>query len=654
MKKERTKYYTNRGSMMPFYDIADKLMNSNKTFKDIFELTISNPLGNKKTIFVEDGRAVKFSECKAEVLKRAKALSIALKDIPLDSFVAFKMVNSIEWPLYYWAILCAGYKPLLINPILVKEDTAKLIKEAGAKAIVLVGHDRYDVPSINIKDLKLDDFDFKEVWANEIAFCTSGTTGDSRIFVYDGNAISHQIYSAYDMPEVTDDIMYVGDIRLLAVVPFSHIFGFMAVFTWFTFFGMSIVFPKSNNPDDLKDACVKHKVTHIFAVPLFFDTVSKTFINTLKTQSEGKQKLVHKIMDYKNDVITKYEAGIAKKKFIQKAVQRKILGDRITYCISGGSALSGDTLKTMNGIGYNLYNGYGMTEIGITSVELSPDVNQRNKGSVGKSLHGVEYKLLNGELLVKSPYLHIARLSEGKRLEPSLDKDGYFHTGDMAIIDEEGYVYIKGKMKDVVIGANGENIYPDEIETKFSSLPFVTNLSVLGVKEGNEELLTLVLYIEDSLSNEDIDKLENEISEINQTLPFAMQIRRCYISKKPLPMNASMKIKKYELLDEFASNRENFIKLENGLSISFDEYDEKEVKEIVDHIIDIFADVLFIDKKEIAPSSNINLDLNGDSFSYMSIVSSIEAEFNIKFPSETIGRLLSPNQFALYILKNRH
>ena len=656
MKKAYDKFYTVRGSMMPFYDIANALMETEKTLKNIFTLSSDiMPIRRNAYAFISDTKSVRYSEYHKEVNKRCFALDKTLVNIPKESFVAFKVNNSVEWPLFFWGLIAAGYKPLLINPILPKEDTERLIHEADAKAIVTDSDIEYSVPSFNIHKLELgDDKELDIKWADEIAFCTSGTTGDSRVFVYNGEALSHQIYSAYDMPDITPDIMYQGDVRLLAIVPFSHIFGFVAVLLWFTFFGATIVFPKSNNPSDIVEASIKHKCSHLFAVPLFFDTVGKMFKNTLSLESPSKQNLVKKVMDYNNDFITKYEAGIAKHAFIKKAIQRKILGDKVVFCIAGGSALSKDTLQTMNGIGYNLYDGYGMTEIGITSVELSPDVNQRNRGSVGKPLHGVEYKLLDGELLVKSPYLHIARFENGKRIPKAVDEEGFFHTGDMAEFDEDGYVFIKGKKKDVVIGANGENIYPDEIETKFASIANIDNLAVLGTKEKNEELLTLVINVKEGLSKEETMKLESDIGETNQTLPYAMQVRRCYIAKEPLPLNASMKIKKYVLKEEIESKPDNFIKLSSDVNVSFDEYDEKEVQEIIEHIISIIADVLFIDKESIAPNSNINVDLNGDSFSYMSIVASIESEFNVKVPSEMIGRLSSASQFALFILKNRH
>lgn len=649
---------TSRGSMKPFYEIADRLMNSKKTFQDIFELSAKLDIRNKNTevfIYEKDGKkkSLKYKNYYKEVIKYASQIAQELSDIEKGSYIAFKVNNNIHWPLGFWGLLAAGFKPLLINPILTQEDTEKLIKEANAKAIIIDDQKTYKTKSINISSLDFKHVGFKPSWANEMAVCTSGTTGESRIFVYDGEAMSHQIYAAYTMPNTTADVMYIGKVRLLAMIPFSHIFGFVAVFLWYTFFGTTLVFPNSNNPSDLQKACVKYRCSHIYSVPLFWDTIAKKFLLSAKQEKESKQKLIQKMLAYNNGFITKYEAGLASKRFIQKIVQKKILGDQVTFCIAGGSYLSKNTLETINGLGYHLYNGYGMTEIGITSVELSPLVKQRNKGSVGKPLFDVEYKIKNEELCVKSKYIHTKRIIDGEEFPRDIDEDGYFHTGDIASIDDDGYTYIKGKIKDVVIGSNGENIYPDEIESKFKSLQNVNNLAVLGVKSDKGELLTLILEVKDGFTKDDIANLENQIKEINESIPLSMQIKDSFISKYPLPLNASMKIKKFALKSDFENNKENYLHLSNGIKINFDGYDKGEVDQIVGKLLDILAYELNLDKNSIAPNNHIIIDLGGDSFSYMAIIAEIETTFNIQISSEMVGKLNSANQFALYILQNR-
>ena len=647
----------NDPKMKIFFDEAEKLMGGEHSFKNIFDIMIEY-WGNRTIfIFEDDNNKANYVTYK-EFAHTAKQYAKAFKDkIELEqgSFVALKMSNSPKWAYSFWGLLIAGYNPLLINPILLSSDTNRLLKEAGSKLLVGEKEESLDVPVLDVNTLVLNEEYYPDKFAEKIAFCTSGTTAKSRIFVYNADNITYQIYAAYIMPDTTDTIMYQKpDVRLSTIVPFSHIFGFTAVLLWFTFFGRTLVFNKTINPDEIARICQKYKVSHIFTVPLFWDRVAKSITATLAKQSEGKQRLIAKTIAYNNKEISKTEAGFASSKLVLKKLQKKILGDKVTYCIAGGSALSKDTLHLINGVGYPLYNGYGMTEIGITSVELSPDVIQRNKGAVGKALTGIEYKIDNGELLVKSKQIHSETLVNGKLEKSSVDSDGYFHTGDIANIDEEGYVYIRGKSKDVVIGPNGENIYPDEIENKFRDIDLIDDLAIFGMPSDKGETLTMVIHVNHKLTKEEIEKVQNKIAEANDRLPIAMQVQEFYLSTLPLPTNASMKVMRYQLIDDLKHRNETFIRLNRGDITSFDGYDEKDIRDVSNHIIDIISDILNVDKKDIAPSSHIILDLGGDSFTYMSIIASVESEFEIKIQTEMIGRINTPNEFTLYILEHRN
>ena len=647
----------NDPKMQVFYDEANRLMATSRTFKDIFDIEIET--WSKRIIFIyEDDNNKTKKVTYSQFEKIAKQYAFYFKNnlnCPKDSFVALKMNNSPKWVYTFWGLLIAGFNPIMINPASLNGDVARLINESGAKAIVSDSDTDFGIECMNINSVQLGDIYNPEQFASKIAFCTSGTTGKSRIYVYNSDNMAHQIYAAYCMPDTTDTIMYQKpDVRLITIVPFAHIFGFVAVFFWFTFFGRTLVFTKSINPDEITSVAKKYKVSHIFSVPLFWDRVAKSINQTLANQSKKKQELIAKTIAYNNKEISKTEAGFAASKIVKRTLQKKILGDKVVYCIAGGSALSKDTLHIINGVGYPLYNGYGMTEVGITSVELSPNVTQRNKGAIGKPLTNIEYKLNNGELLIKSPQIHSGTLINGKLEKADLDDEGFFHTGDIASIDEDGYTYIRGKAKDVVIGSNGENIYPDEIEIKFRDLKDIDDLSILGLPSDKGELLTMVLFVSKKLDKDQIQNLENQIAEANEKLPAYMQVQQFYLSTYPLPTNASMKVMRYQLVDDIKNRPETFIKLSSGDLVSFEGYDEKDIKDISEHLIDIVSDILNVKKEEIANSSHFILDLGGDSFTYMSIIASIESEFNIKISTEMIGRLNTINEFTLYILKNKN
>ena len=219
--------------MQIFFDEAERLMSSPKTFKDIFDIEIDT--WSQRRLFIyedENGKAqtVRYFEFAKIAKQYAFALSKKIS-APKGSFVALKMNNSPKWAYAFWGLLIAGYNTLMINPILLTSDVNRLIKEADAKAVINDNDEKLEVDNININSLELSEELNPDKFADYIAFCTSGTTGKSRIFVYNSENMSYQIYAAYCMPETTKTIMYQNpEVRLATIVPFSHIFGFVAVF----------------------------------------------------------------------------------------------------------------------------------------------------------------------------------------------------------------------------------------------------------------------------------------------------------------------------------------------------------------------------------------------------------------------------------------
>jgi acyl-CoA synthetase (AMP-forming)/AMP-acid ligase II len=120
-----------------------------------------------------------------------------------------------------------------------------------------------------------------------VIFCSSGTTGNVKMMVTDGKALCNQICGALDMPKETPDILHPGKSNVLAMIPFHHIFGFTAVFLWYTFYGKCIVYPSSMANTDIQNAIVKGKCTHIYSVPLFWDAIAQ---RVLRLAAQGGQR----------------------------------------------------------------------------------------------------------------------------------------------------------------------------------------------------------------------------------------------------------------------------------------------------------------------------------------------------------------------------
>ena len=523
--------YSDYQKIQKFFNSAGDLLKTSQSMQEIFLAATKHKKERAFTFMNDKGKPVSYNykHYRRFCFEAGSRLSQILKEIPSNSVVALKVKNCPEWAHIFWGLLMCGFIPFLIDAKLPKENTENLLKQSKAAAIVTGEIFKYSVTTINalnINDIKVD-YRFAEKWANRVIFCSSGTTGNVKLMVYNGANICAQVAACLEMPQYTPDIMYPGEVNILALVPFHHIFGFVAVFLWYTFFGKNIVYVRDLSPTEVQNTSRKCNVTHVYSVPLFWDSMAQSLLRRVEMEGGKKSEIVNKMIAYNTKKISSEEAGLASTKLAQQKVQDMLLGHKIRFCISGGGSISAETLNTINGIGYPLYNGYGMTEAGVTSVELAQRVEYRLKGSIGRPLHGVEYKLFDrqklhknvGELAIKSPITHIYEIIDGVEQEPQLE-DGWLRTGDIASVDETGFYFLKGRIKDVIINANGENIYPDEIEDYFKDIPGVTKLCVVGFKKGksSHEIITCIIELSNDVDDNKLKEIKLKLDSINLTL----------------------------------------------------------------------------------------------------------------------------------------
>ncbi len=657
-------------SVKAFIEQTRALENTTMTMQDIYEMTMNRHA--KKTAYIyfdEVGKPKKctYDDFRNRVFKTASKLSKVLSNIPHGAVIALKLKNSRSWGVFFWAILMTGHQPLLLDARLAKPNTDNLLSQAQAAAIITNVEDEYVVPHYRSNEIfnLPSDYSFSPDWANHVIFCSSGTTGEAKMMIYSGKNLCAQILASLSIPESTLDLMYPGEIRILAMLPFHHIFGFVAVFLWFSFYGKTIVYPSSSSTSDLLYAAKKGKVTHLFSVPLFWDGLAQSVTRQAIMQGGQKADLFSRLVAYNDNKISKKEAGFASKKFILHAFQKKVLGTHIRFAISGGGFLSPKTSAAINGLGYPLYDGFGMTEVGVTSVEMSPRVEQRMKSSIGKPFYGVEYKIgeegksvdangmVSGQLYVKSPITHAKEIVGGVT-RTTLTEDGYFPTGDIACVDSAGNYFLKGRIKDTIILANGENVFPDEIEYYFKDVKHLTNAVCLGAKipGEDEEKIVLVCEIENTIDQAGIDKIYSDIKSINATLPSEKKVQKVLIDKRPLPLSGSMKVKRFELKKAIEAGSEDFLDNDqnNKIVVSFEGYEDEDVSKVLQRVIKVFASVLLLPEIKIGANSIWTSDLGGDSMSYIDMVSKLNQEFSVEIPQELYGVIGTPNAFAKEIL----
>ena len=634
---------------------AADLLKTSRHFVNIYQQLMHQ---NKKNVYAEFTglnnriKKYKYSKMDENVKKYALYLSNKIKKEGTNR-VVLKVANCPSWGEIFWALLMAGFVPVLVDAKLPRENVINLGNQAKAIAIISDDNHEYTLNKIRLDNILQN---AKEEMSNpsladEVIFSSSGTTGDAKLMIFNGENFVNQICCSLKMAEESLDIMYpkkVGQIKILAMIPFHHIFGFVAVFLWYTFYGTTLVFPKSNTPSDLLSICQRTGITHVYSVPLFWDSLALSIKRKFAMQSEDKQKLLEKMMAYNLGEMDAQEAGFASKKIVADKIKGMILGKHVRYCISGGGYLSNETLRAINGLGYPLYNGYGMTEVGVTSVELSPDVKQRLNGYIGKPLNGVEYKVNEAanELLIKSPTIHIREIIAGVEKETVLD-NGYFHTGDIVNKFETGYI-MKGRMKDVIINANGENIFPDELEIYFKDLPNVTNLSVLGVINKDKALhedIVLVLELDDKTSEDALKELEKTIKGIK--LPHDTKIDAIYLAKNRLPMANNMKVKRFAIKKEIENGSNKYVLINSKkVSSKTRKLSQEAITKILPPVRELFSKILVLPTFKIDDEDHWINDLGGDSMNYVELVQEVDRYFDIEVPEEQYGKLTCVNDFV--------
>ena len=619
---------------IPLY-IKDKFLELNKSdknFKSMFEI-IHN---QDERFFCEyldtfSIRNVSYKEFKSYVKKTASYLSSKGLE-PNHQYVGLLMENSLNWAAMFWAILMVGGKPVLLNkklPISVNQDVARLLK---IKDVISDAHVESDFTNVlyfenvnkiiseinNLPELEQED------WENEIALTTTATTMNYKICVYQGADIFNAVMNAKGV--LRDNKMvkehYEGRLKQLAFLPFYHIFGLMAAYFWFSIFGRTFVFLKDYSSETILRTVQRHKVTHIFGVPLLWNTIAKELKKKINQLPEKDKKRANKGIKFSyklQNMFPNYGRRVARK--LLKEIQSQIFGDSVLFCISGGGSIPKETLYLMNAIGYPLYNGYGSTEMGITSVELRERPKYRVLGTVGKPLDSLEYNIQDNELLIRGTSTCSKIIYKDGR-EELVDKNDWYHTGDFFKKDKKGYYYALGRKDDVFVGANGEKINPDEIEEK---VLLTSVLRYCFTTYQNE--LSLIIQISKQNYAVKANAINNEVKAcLKQLSNDGYQIQRVLYTFDDIASKEAIKVSR-KILDKLIN--ENKVKLEDFVTFSSLVETKKEQlnDEIVKRIKMLFSEILGQSIDQIGDDSDFFLELGGTSLDYMSLIMKMEQEF---------------------------
>lgn len=623
--------------MKKYSDILNIINKIDKehTFANIFSVLEShNKLVAFETFKERKHIKVTFKQYTSLALQKAFTFNRNFRYLPKNSYVILKHSNSIEWCVNFWAILLAGYNPVLCDNRFNEDEVEYAIKQTNAVAIVTNDSKKYSVPTFPCDIVTDSEFIVqKDSVGKRIVFCTSGTTEMFKLFEYDEKAISAQLLNSKEIIDNGFGFTQGNkpkEIKNMGLLPFNHIFGFVAVFMWYSSLSGTLVFPEEFSPECIFDTARKLKVTHIFMVPMFWNRIVSNLRKKIEKGTDLEKRVVRVAIEKGFDIQRNGDyTTIAKAKANSKYVLKSLFGDNIEYLVSGGGYVSEDTLKVINSIGYPLYNGYGMTEAGIACVETSNSITERIKGYIGKPFSSCEFKINeDGELLLRGSSVHTARIIDGVHYERKPDE--WYHTGDK-VICVDGKYRIIGRIKELIIGQSGENINPNTLETKFTKIPYVKNYCIIGIdnKAKTNEEVTLIIQPTKKITKEDALEILEKVEGVNSTLQLYERVTNVYLLRGHEDLFGLAKIPRLKVKKLFQTSPLSFFDLN-----SYHEDDNREIpeelKELGDEIKLIASEILAIPFEQIHDNSDFINDLGGDSFCYVSLLLKVEEKYQIK------------------------
>ncbi len=604
----------------------------------------------------------------AHLYKRVYAVAKKVKELNFGSVsgrVGIAVDTNPRWAQLFWGLLAAGREPLLLDPSLPDRTLAYLMSEAGADALICAKKRDIDAKQLSPDEL-LDapEYDIsndepeshRTEWADRVAVCTSGTTATSRVFVYDGAGICCQVIGFIDhQPYPCLTCAEEGPIRTLSFLPLNHIFGLMTNIITTPFQQFPQIYLKDRAPQTILSTCRKTKVQMILAVPMLANGISSGVMKNLEKQSPIN-RAAFKLMQKRSLDAQKKDPrkGLELAHKIFSKVNANLFGDSLIQIVVGGAHIPAKHAKLLNSLGYAVTVGYGMTEIAITSYENKIDLESRMTSSVGLPLPICEYKLIpdgddenRGELLVRSKAMHIGRLTGGKLVAADVDKDGYFATGDVVRLGDEGRMWIEGRVKDMIIGPSGENVYPDEIEDAFAAVDAFGKYTVLGTSKDEKEYITLVVSVGENINDADfIERLTNTASEANASVRANSRVNRFLVTAKELPVAATIKVRRGELAKDISENPDDYKPLTVNTAAKKKTEKVKKAKagserEELTEVRKIIAETLSLELAKVGADSDIIADLGGDSLMTIEMAIKIEEKFGVTIPEEQYAECLT-------------
>jgi len=591
----------------------------------------------------------------SELAKNVKSIASYLISIGIEKGdrVAICSENRPEWGTSYLGISFAGCIGVPLDIQLGHREILNLVSDSEAK-IIFHSSKTADNVKIAIKELEAKNnlkvspvnFDspvFKEILNTPIKdeypdideediasiIYTSGTTGKPK-----GVMLSHKNFCS-DARALMDIGILSNKDSVISVLPLHHTYPFLGNCLLPVFLGIAVCFPPSLKGTDIMETMKTFNVTVLVSVPQLLELIRNGIFNKIKQLHKPLPKLMFSILNISGIIRRKYDINMGK--FFFSSVH-KSFGKKFRFSACGGAKLDPQVMKDLEALGLTILEGYGLTETSPV-VSFNP-MKKRKPGSAGIILPSAEIKIVDpvtdrekglmeeGEIVIKGPMVMKGYYKNPEATLQAL-KDGWFHSGDLGYFDEDGYLFITGRIKEVIVLSSGKNIYPEEVEKQYQKIPLIKEICVSGIEtKGIVESLHAVVvpdfeYAEKNKISNIKDALNMEINKLSTELPSYMTLKGFTLYNEPLPRTPLGKLRRFMVKDLI---KQSVLKKEMSEEEIYAPKDETGLK-----IIECLKS-LQKEKVPIKITDSLELDLGLDSLSKLELIAMLEKVFMIKLP----------------------
>ncbi|MDP1853750.1 MAG: AMP-binding protein [Candidatus Omnitrophota bacterium] len=571
------------------------------------------------------------------------------REIKPDDTIAVLLDNRPEYPIAFFAIMYANAVSVPLDIQLPPHEIQLFIFHSECQ-ILITTEKIYSNLKNGLQDLKvilIDSEQFHKELENSkpednfenrqnktqlaVLVYTSGTTNLPKAVMLTQRNLISNVNSIEQL-----HIIRKEDI-IISILPLHHTYPFTVTLLLPLLSGATISYPTGLSSAELLSCIKETKATILVGVPQIYSLIHHSIKEKIKNLPFVKQTVIGLLRD--TSYAFRMACGVNFNKYIFSRIH-KAFGETLRFMISGGAPLDSEVARDFFKWGFTILEGYGLTETSPAATFNPPE--KPKIGSVGKAIPDVEIKIVEpnkegiGEVLIKGDNVMAGYYNLPRQTKETI-KDDWFASGDLGYIDNEGYLYLRGRKKEIIVLSNGKNINPEEIEKHYTQTQFIKEICVLPVKDADYlkgiERLCAVIVIDEEIfkaKNETNirDKLKWELDNLSVKLPAYKRITGLVITKELLPRTRLGKIMRHKIPEIYAELSKSYQPKEESLK-----EDDLDIlnSETSRNALSLLKQTL---DKEVGINDHLELDLGLDSLGRIELLLNLQSALNLEISDE--------------------